>query len=158
MGKGKKAGYQHFYTPAKRMFLEIWWNQPVCPSVCVSVYVQNISFCQSTGAGIKSHLFTVLVSLSHNDFISLLPRGCYISKLCGRRLTYQTVQGLSRALGRKALQNIYYYTAKKFLVIWLTCREHIYHVPCQKQHKASFPFECPVNITTLATQHPKWRR
>ena len=41
---------------------------------------------------------------------------------------------------------------------WFTCREHIYHVPCLKPHKASFPFECPVNITTCATQHPKWRR
>ena len=41
---------------------------------------------------------------------------------------------------------------------WLTCREHIYHVPCQKTRKASFRFECPVNITARATRHPKWRR
>ena len=49
------------------------WNQRVCPSVCpsvcpfvrlcvlVSVCVQNVSFCESAGGGIKSHLATALV-------------------------------------------------------------------------------------------------
>ena len=45
------------------MFLGVYWNHPVCPSVCLSVCVQNTSFCQSTGRGIKSHLVTVLDSL-----------------------------------------------------------------------------------------------
>ena len=26
------------YTPAKLMFSGVYWNQPVCPSVCPSVY------------------------------------------------------------------------------------------------------------------------
>ena len=36
------------------MFLGVYWNQPVCPSVGVSVCVQNTSFCQSAGRGINS--------------------------------------------------------------------------------------------------------
>ena len=43
----------------------VYWNHPFCPSVClfvhVSVCVQNTSFCQSTGGGIKSHEVTALV-------------------------------------------------------------------------------------------------
>ena len=54
------------YTPAKRMFLGIYLNQPVRPSahpsVHVSVFVQNLSFCQSAGGGIESHLVTAVVS------------------------------------------------------------------------------------------------
>ena len=41
------------------MFSGVCWNQPVCPSVSVSVCVQNTSFCQSAGGGIKSNLVTV---------------------------------------------------------------------------------------------------
>ena len=48
-----------FITPPKnRMFLEVYWNQPVCPSVCV----QYTSVYQSAGRGIQSHLVTALVS------------------------------------------------------------------------------------------------
>ena len=43
------------------MFSGVYWNQPVCPSIRVSVCVQNISFCQSAGRGIKSYLVTALV-------------------------------------------------------------------------------------------------
>ena len=35
----------------------------VCLALCVSVCVQNISFCQSVSRGIKSHLVTALVFL-----------------------------------------------------------------------------------------------
>ena len=48
------------------MFSGVYWNQPVCPSVCasvrVSVCVQNTTFCQSAGGGTKSHSVTVLVN------------------------------------------------------------------------------------------------
>ena len=54
------------------MFLGVYWNQPVCPSVrpcvCVSVCVQNTRFCQSAGGGIKSHLVTALI-LNGKDFV-----------------------------------------------------------------------------------------
>ena len=40
------------------MSLDVYWNQPVCPSVCV----QNISVYQSAGRDIQSHLVTALVS------------------------------------------------------------------------------------------------
>ena len=43
------------------MFLGVYWNQPVCPSVHVSVCVQNTTFCQSAGRSTKSHLVTALV-------------------------------------------------------------------------------------------------
>ena len=55
------------------MFSALYWNQPVLPCVlasicvsvhvfvCVSVCVQNTSFCQTAGRGIKSHLVTYLV-------------------------------------------------------------------------------------------------
>ena len=63
----ENAGTQHFfYTPAKRMSSEVYWNQPVCPSVCpsvcVSVCVQNTTFCQRAGGRIKSHSATAVVS------------------------------------------------------------------------------------------------
>ena len=60
----------------------VYWNQPVCPSVCLavrlsvclsvhpSVCVQSIGFFQSIGGGIKSHLVTTLVL---TGFISLSP-------------------------------------------------------------------------------------
>ena len=35
----------------------------VGPSVCVSVPIQNIGFCQSADGGIKSHLVTARVSI-----------------------------------------------------------------------------------------------
>ena len=45
----------YFYTPpAKWRFLGVYWNQPVCPSVCPFVCVQNTSFCQSHGGDINS--------------------------------------------------------------------------------------------------------
>ena len=37
------------------------WNQPVCSSICVSICVQNTTFCQSAGRGIKSHLVAAVV-------------------------------------------------------------------------------------------------
>ena len=37
------------------MFSGLYWNQPLCTSIPVSVYVQNTSFCQS------AHLVTALV-------------------------------------------------------------------------------------------------
>ena len=61
------------------MFSGVYWNQPVCPSfrmsaglcVCVSICVQNTSFCQSAGEVIKSHLVTALVChRSANAFMS----------------------------------------------------------------------------------------
>ena len=59
-----------YYTPAKRMFSGIYWNHPVYPPVrvcvrpcvCVSVLVENTSFFQSPGGGIKIHLMTALFS------------------------------------------------------------------------------------------------
>ena len=50
-----------FMPTAKQMHLGVHWNQPVCPSIRVSVCVKNTSFCQSAGGGIKSHLVTALV-------------------------------------------------------------------------------------------------
>ena len=47
--------------PTKQMFSGVFCNQPVCPSICVSICVQNASFCQSAGRGIRSHLVTALV-------------------------------------------------------------------------------------------------
>ena len=52
------------YTGISRLSV----HPSVCPFVCISVYVQNTSFRQSTGRGIKSHLVTALVfflSLGH---------------------------------------------------------------------------------------------
>ena len=43
------------------MYLGIYWNQPVCGCVCVSVCVQNTNFCQDAGGGMKSHLVTALI-------------------------------------------------------------------------------------------------
>ena len=51
------------------MFSRAYCNQPVRlsvllsigPCICVSVCVQNSSFCESAGGGIKSHLLTALV-------------------------------------------------------------------------------------------------
>ena len=43
------------------MLSGVYWNQPVCPPVRVSVSVQNTRFCQSAGEGIKSHSVRVLV-------------------------------------------------------------------------------------------------
>ena len=42
------------------MFLGVYWNHPVCPSVCV----QNTSFCQRAGGGINLHLATVTALVS----------------------------------------------------------------------------------------------
>ena len=62
---GRNENERTHYTPAKRTFSGLYWNQPVCPSVHVSVRVsvgvQNNSSCQSKGGGIKSHLVTGLV-------------------------------------------------------------------------------------------------
>ena len=56
---------ENYYTPANRMFSGVYWNQPVCLcvhlSICVSVCVQNTTFCQSAGGGIKSHSVTAQV-------------------------------------------------------------------------------------------------
>ena len=50
------------------MFSGVYWNQPVCLSlclvVCVSICVQNTTLCQSAGRGIKS-----------NSWIALVPNG-----------------------------------------------------------------------------------
>ena len=54
-----------FFTPARQMFSGVYWNKPVCPSVCPSVgvfvCVQNTTFCQIACGGIKSHSVTALV-------------------------------------------------------------------------------------------------
>ena len=50
-----------FIPPQKRTFSGVYLNQPVCPPVCVSVWVQNASSCQRAGGGIKSYLVTALV-------------------------------------------------------------------------------------------------
>ena len=46
----------------------VYWNQPVCPSMCQSVRLctKNTSFCQSAGGGIKSQLVTAVVSATFN--------------------------------------------------------------------------------------------
>ena len=56
----------HHYIPAKLMFFRgyTWISLSVHPCVCVSVFVQNTTFCQSTGGGNKSHSLTALV-LTH---------------------------------------------------------------------------------------------
>ena len=54
--------YCYYYIPAKRMFSGVYWNQPVCLSVSVSICLQNASFCQSAGGGITSHLVRALIS------------------------------------------------------------------------------------------------
>ena len=60
------------------MFSGVYWNQPVCPSVCpsvrvlfcVSVCVQNTTFCQSAGGGIKSFSDSSSLILNHKpDFM-----------------------------------------------------------------------------------------
>ena len=56
------GGFYKLLYPAKQMFSGVYWNQTVCPSIRVSVCVQNTSFCQSAGGGIKSHLVTSLLS------------------------------------------------------------------------------------------------
>ena len=45
------------------MFLEVYWNQPVWPSICV----QNTSVYQAAGRGIQSHLVTALVSFEKTE-------------------------------------------------------------------------------------------
>ena len=53
-----------YHTPSKRMFSGVYWNQRVSTSVHVSsVCVQNTSFCQSAGGGIKLQLVTALVNI-----------------------------------------------------------------------------------------------
>ena len=47
-----------FYTPAKQMLSEIYWNQPVFPSLCVSVSEQNTSnFLLQTPPTVLLHLY-----------------------------------------------------------------------------------------------------
>ena len=62
--------------PQNKCFADIYWNKPVCLSVCPSVLVfvcvQNTTFCQSTGGSIKSHLVTVLVWSVLCSFLSTL--------------------------------------------------------------------------------------
>ena len=60
--------FQYIYTPTKQMFSGVYWSRPVCPSICVSICVQNTSFCQSAGGGIKSHLLTAQVSTRKKDY------------------------------------------------------------------------------------------
>ena len=66
------------------MFARVYWNQPVCPFVCVSVhvsvFVQNTSFCQRAGGGIKSHLVTALVSSTSAYLLEHLPAQ-YVQKV-----------------------------------------------------------------------------
>ena len=45
--------YVPCHTLPKRKFPWVYWNQSVCPSIHVSVCVQNISFCQGIGRGIN---------------------------------------------------------------------------------------------------------
>ena len=52
----------YIYSSAKQIFSGLYWNQPVCLSVClsirVSICVQNTTFCHSTGGAIKSDSVT----------------------------------------------------------------------------------------------------
>ena len=48
------------------MFSEVDWNHPARLCIHVSICVQNTSFCQSAGRGIKSHLVTALVKQWHS--------------------------------------------------------------------------------------------
>ena len=69
------------------MFSGIYWNQPVCLSVHVSlqlfvnvsVCIQNTSLCQSTGRGNKSHVVTALLLLS---FSTQIYRICGSTVVC----------------------------------------------------------------------------
>ena len=72
------------------MFFGVYCNQPVCLSVhpcvrpsvcpstpitvCVSIRVQNTSFCQNAGRFIKSHLVAALVSPISNCTLYLQAR------------------------------------------------------------------------------------
>ena len=51
------------FYPRKTNVFGVYWNQPVCPSVHVSICVQDTTLCQSAGRNIKYHLVTVLVYL-----------------------------------------------------------------------------------------------
>ena len=85
----KASGNQHFLLfpqylyPAKQMFsgvilesaclsIRLCVLPTVCPTIHVSVCVQNTSYCQSTGWGIKSHLVTALVSSLYMTKIIIL--------------------------------------------------------------------------------------
>ena len=64
-----------FYcTPSKRMLSGVYWNHPVCPSIRVSVFVQNTSFCQSAAVDIKSYLVAALVVVLFHSLLG----GLYI--------------------------------------------------------------------------------
>ena len=69
------------------MFLGVYWNQPVCTSVrmsiCVSVCIQNTGFCQSAGGDIKSYLVTALVINLLSNY-SNLKTSIYETKLVYR--------------------------------------------------------------------------
>ena len=51
------------YTHKTNVF-GVYWNRPICPSVCRCIHpcVQNNSFYQSAGRDIKLHLVTALLS------------------------------------------------------------------------------------------------
>ena len=56
------------------MFSGVYWNQPVCLSICVSIHMsvclQNTSFGQSPGWSIKSHLVIAVVFSNMVDLIA----------------------------------------------------------------------------------------
>ena len=71
------------------MFLEVYWKQPVFPTVCVSLYphvykiLEIVCFCQSASGGIKSHSVTALV-FSTLTFVLNHPTVCDKELFFGR--------------------------------------------------------------------------
>ena len=55
--------------PQKTWFFGVYWNQPVCSSMCPSVY-KILPFCQSAGGVIRSHSVTVMILLNLLLFLS----------------------------------------------------------------------------------------
>ena len=67
----KKMVVASIYTPTNLNVLEGILESAclsVHSSIHVSIYVQNTSFCQSAGGGIKSHLVTALVPVMFSLF------------------------------------------------------------------------------------------
>ena len=50
-----------FWVKVESACLSVCPSVHLCPSILVSVCVQNTSFCQSAGGDIKSHLLTALI-------------------------------------------------------------------------------------------------
>ena len=64
------------YTYAERMFLWAYWNQPVSPSVFVSIWVQNTSFCQSASFSSTPHyILSKQLAVFHITIIETMASG-----------------------------------------------------------------------------------